>query len=640
MGYFIICFTHFLFQTITFALYFKKASMGKSEHIKLFDEFSPVSTQQWEEVIKDDLKGADYEKKLVWKTNEGIRVKPYYRDEDITNFPASAINTKPDGNPWDIRQDIWVYDIYEANRLALEAVERGATSIEFLVHSDTISKNDFSELVKDIHFGCIDFNLSAGAQTPVLVEYLIDEAKTRGYDLSLMGGSLHFDPLYHLAISGSYIKSELDDFVAVMNLLQKVKSELPKYRVIGISGFLFQECGGTTVQELGFSLAAANEYFSRLTELDLSAEEIAASTHFIFATGSNYFFEIAKLRAFRILWNNLVNAYNPGNTQFTKAYIHCTTQKWNMTVYDPYVNILRGTTEAMSAVLGGADSLSVRPFDSIYKKPENFSNRIARNTQIVLKEEVYFDRVADPAAGSYYIESLTNSIATEAWKIFQHIETEGGYIEALKKGIIQQEIEATAAKRNNDLTARKETLLGTNQFPDFNESMLLKVDNNVLNEKINVAKSTIIKPLKRFRAAVEFEALRLRTERSKKRPKVFMLTIGNLAMRLARSQFSSNFFAVAGFEVIDNNGFSSIDEGIKAALEAKSDIVVLCSSDEEYATLAHEAHIKLGNKSILVIAGAPACQVELEAKGITNFISIRSNILKTLEEYQKKLGIV
>jgi methylmalonyl-CoA mutase len=614
--------------------------MKKPEQSKLFDEFPPVSTQQWEEVIKDDLKGADYEKKLVWKTNEGIRVKPYYRDEDITDIRATAINTKPDGNPWEIRQDIWVYHVAEANRLALEAVERGATSLEFIIRRDAISRNEFSELVRGIHFGCIHFSLSAGVQTPVLVEYMIDEAKRRGYDLRLMEGSLHFDPLYHLTISGNYIKSEQDDFISVRNLLKNVKSELPRYRVIGISGFLFQECGGTTVQELGFSLAAANEYFSHLIELGLSAEDIASTMHFIFATGSNYFFEIAKVRAFRMLWNNLVNAYKPGNNENTKAYIHCATQKWNMTVYDPYVNILRGTTQAMSAVLGGADSLSIRPFDSIYKEPESFSNRIARNTQIILKEEVYFDRVADPAAGSYYIETLTNNIATEAWKLFQYIETEGGYIGALKKGIVQHEIGSSAVKRTNDLIARKEILLGTNQFPDFNESMLLKVNNNVLNEKTNGAEHTIIKPLKRFRAAFEFEELRLRTERSNKRPKVFMLTIGNLAMRLARSQYSCNFFAVAGFEVIDNNGFNSIDEGIKAALEAKSDIVVLCSSDEEYATLAYETFVKLGNKSIFVVAGAPVCQVELEEKGITNFISIRSNILKTLEEYQKKLGIV
>jgi methylmalonyl-CoA mutase len=613
--------------------------MGKPEQSKLFDQFPPVSTQQWEDVIKDDLKGADYEKKLVWKTIEGIHVRPYYRNEDIKNIQSSVIKSKPEGNRWEIRQDIRVYDVSEANRMALEAVERGATSLEFLVHRNAISRNEFSELVKDIHFGCVDFSLSAGVQTPVLVDYLIDEAKNRGYDLNQMEGSLHYDPLYHLAISGNYIKSEQDDFISVRNLLEKVKSELPKYRVIGISGFLFQECGGTTIQELAYSLAMASEYFSKLTELKIPVEDVAATMHFIFATGSNYFFEISKIRAFRILWNTLVDSYSPGKMREMKTYIHCTTQKWNMTVYDPYVNILRSTTEAMSAVLGGADSLSIRPFDSIFKKPESFSNRIARNTQAILKEEVYFDRVADPAAGSYYIESLTNSIATEAWNLFQNIEAEGGYIEALKKGFIQNEIGSTASKRISELTARKETLIGTNQFPNFNEAMLLKIDNSVLYEKTHITEQSILKPLKRFRAATEFEELRLRTERSKKRPKVFMLTIGNLAMRLARSQFSSNFFAVAGFEVIDNNGFNSVDEGIKAAIKTKSDIVVLCSSDEEYASLAHEAYVKLGNKSILVIAGSPACQAELEAKGINNFISIRSNIIKTLEEYQKKLGI-
>jgi methylmalonyl-CoA mutase len=349
--------------------------------------------------------------------------------------------------------------------------------------------------------------------------------------------------------------------------------------------------------------------------------------------------EIAKIRAFRLIWAKVVEAYNPKSKDAAKAFIHSTTAKWNMTVYDPYVNMLRATTESMSAVLGGADSISVKPFDAPFKKAGTFSNRISRNTQIILKEEAYFDKIVDPAAGSYYIESLTDSIATEVWKEFLKIENEGGYSASLKKGIIQTEIEAMANKRLTDVSTRRDTILGTNQYPNFTEQELKNIDNEVFEEVQQLSANPIVKPLMKFRLAMHFEALRLKTEKSGRRPKVFMLTIGSLAMRLARSQFSCNFFGVAGFEVIDNNGFKTIDDGLKAAFDAKAEIIVLCSSDEEYATFAPEAFEKIGSKAILVIAGAPACMDELKAKGIANFINVKSNVLETLTFYQNILKI-
>jgi methylmalonyl-CoA mutase len=615
---------------------------------KLFSEFPPISTQQWEDVIKEDLKGADYKKKLVWRTIEGINVKPYYRAEDLKNLkhlnalPGESPyvrGNKTNGNEWEIRQDICVADIEDANKQALEAVERGATSLEMIFGSRPVTRDDFAKLLKGIHFGCIHFSLSTGSQTPTLFDYLIDETKNRGYDASQMNGCIHFDPLGILITSGNYLVSEKEDFIQVKDLIEKAKQQLPLYRVLGVSGYLFRESGSTITQELAFSLAMANEYLSKLVDLGLSIDDVAPQVHFIFSTGSNYFFEIAKIRAFRMLWDTVVKAYNPKEVTASKAYIHCTTQKWNMTVYDPYVNMLRATTESMSAVLGGADSLSVRPFDAPFHKASGFSNRVARNTQIILKEEVYLDRIADPAAGSYYIESLTDSIAAEAWKLFQKVESEGGYSKSFIKGTIQADINTIATKRLNDIATRRETILGTNQYPNFTEQMLSQIDPEVINDKQVIDSTTIATPLKRHRGAEAFEAIRLKTEQSGKNHRVFMLTIGNLAMRLARSQFSSNFFAVAGFEVIDNNGFKTIDDGIKTALTTKADIVVLCSSDDEYANLAPEALEKLAGKAILVVAGAPASQPELEGKGIKNFINIKSNILETLKFYQKELKI-
>jgi len=292
----------------------------------------------------------------------------------------------------------------------------------------------------------------------------------------------------------------------------------------------------------------------------------------------------------------------------------------------------------MSAILGGTDSLSVLPFDSVFKKPNSFSYRIARNTQIILKEEAFFDKVIDPSGGSYYIESLTYSFIQEAWKMFLKIDESGGFLESLKNGFIQSQIREMAQKRMNYIASRRETLLGTNQYPNFNEVILKNIDWDVYSSD-KVTSQTTIEPLKKIRLGKEIEDLRLRTEKSGKRPKVFMLTIGNLAMRLARSQFSCNFFAVAGFEVIDNNGFESIEEGIDTALKSKSDIIVLCSSDDEYAEYAPRAFKYLNNKAIFVVAGMPACIEQLKAEGINNYISIKSNLLETLKYYQSLLKI-
>ncbi|MGC8804236.1 MAG: methylmalonyl-CoA mutase family protein, partial [Bacteroidales bacterium] len=411
------------------------------------------------------------------------------------------------------------------------------------------------------------------------------------------------------------------------------------YRVLLADGRPIRDVGSSTVQEVAYTLAMGSEYLQRLSEAGLTVEHIAPRIQFNLSVGSNYFFEIAKIRAFRMLWARIVEAFGVKNKEAARAYIHATTAWHNMTLYDPYVNMLRHTTESMSAVIGGVDSLSVRPFNVVYQHPNSFSNRIARNIQIILKEEAHFDKVVDPAGGSYYIESLTASLAQEIWKEFLRIEDQGGYSQSLVKGDIQQKVKAHAQKMFADVAARKYTVLGTNQYPNFHELMLSEIDKEVYWQQPIATEGAIAEPLQPIRISTELEHLRLKTESSGKRPKAFMLTIGNLAMRLARSQFSCNFFAVAGFEVIDNNGFATIAEGIEAALQAHADIVVLCSSDEEYAIYAPEALKLLGNRAIFVVAGNPPCMEDLKAQGVENFISIRSNLLETLTYYQKLLGI-
>jgi methylmalonyl-CoA mutase len=616
---------------------------------KLFDEFSPVSTEKWEEVITKDLKGADYEKKLVWKTMEGISVRPYYRAEDLDklNHLESAPGEFPfvrgtsNENKWKIRQGYCAHESFQkANAQAIDGLAKGVESVGFCIDgAKPISKEKMDVLLKGIDLSKTEVNFEGcSCETPAIVESFIAVALERGVKANEIKASFDFDPLRSLTTTGNFCCS---NYTKNYSKCMQLVAEYPRIKVIGVEGYSFNDAGATLVQELGFALAMGSEYMNTLLEMGFSADEAASRIKFTFSVGSNYFMEIAKFRAARLLWANITDTYGAKNEEFKKIRIHAVTSQWNQTVYDSYVNMLRATTEAMSASLAGVDSLEVLPFDYQYREPSDFSNRIARNVQIILKEESHFDKIADPAAGSYYIETLTNSIAEQSWKLFRSVEEKGGYTEAFIAGYIQSEIKATTAKRDLNIATRREIYVGTNQYPNFSE----KADKDVTLDVVtrgankNISENPIAEPLEKYRGAQSFEALRFATETSGKTPKAFMLTFGNLAFCRARAQFSSNFFAVAGFEVIDNNRFSSVEEGVKAAMAAKADIVVACSSDEEYAVSVPQIKELIGDQAILVVAGEPSCKEELVAKGVENFISVKSNVLETLKQYQSKLGI-
>ncbi|MCE1200415.1 MAG: methylmalonyl-CoA mutase family protein, partial [Marinilabiliales bacterium] len=422
-------------------------------------------------------------------------------------------------------------------------------------------------------------------------------------------------------------------------------SAYPHLTLLSVNAIHFCNAGSSIVQELGFALAMGAEYLNRLTDLGLDAAFVAPKMRFNFGIGGNYFMELAKLRAARMLWANLVKAYLPAgevSDEVTRLYIHCETSTWNKTIYDSYVNMLRTQTEAMSAVLGGADSLTVLPFDSTFETPTAFAERIARNQQSLLKEEVHLDKVADPAAGSYYIESLTASIAAEAWKLFLNVQEKGGFLAAFRAGFVQSQVSDMAAKRSNAIASRRENVLGVNQFPNFHEVIESDLSEALFQTMDDTAEGAEVETLKRFRGAQALESLRYATDRFAAvngRPKVMMLPIGNLAMRKARAQFSCNFFAAAGYEVIDHNGFETVEEGLERLLADKPSLIVLCSSDEEYAQFGPEFFRGLAGKAIPVIAGAPACMDDLKAAGIEHFIHVRTNLLQTLAAFNKLLGI-
>jgi len=319
--------------------------------------------------------------------------------------------------------------------------------------------------------------------------------------------------------------------------------------------------------------------------------------------------------------------------------IHCVTSKWNKTIYDPYVNLLRTQTEAMSAILGGTNSLTVEPFDIVFRNPDEFSARIARNQQLILKEEAYFDKVADPAAGSYYIENLTSLLAENAWKLFLEIEDKGGFLSCLKSGFIQRILSESGTKKQSDIATRKTFLLGTNQYPNTNEKLSDTVDLNKAFKEDRVATDLLVDPIDIFRGSQQYDKLRIAVDKAGKRPAVFLLPIGNHAMSKARSQFSANFFGCAGYQIIENQGFNTIAEAVNQALESKADIVVICSSDEEYTLFAPDIFMQLKEKAIIVVAGNPTSINELKSKGLENFIHVKSNVIDTLAEFNKKLGI-
>lgn len=610
---------------------------------KLFSDFPAVTTQEWMDKIMVDLKGADYEKKLVWKTNEGFKVKPFYRREDLEGLKTTEglpgqypyiRGNKKDDNTWFVRQDIRVDNPAEANAKALDLLNKGIDSLGFHIKAKDLNADYIRTLLKDICCECVELNFkTCQRHTVELAKLLTEYFKEKGYDPEKLQGSLDFDPISRMMKKGKNVSG----LIANAKELVEVMAPYPKFRCIAVNSLALNNAGAYIYQELGYALAWGNEYLSRLTEAGVSADLAAKKIKFNFGISSNYFMEIAKFRAARMLWADIVNEYHPACQCACQMAVHAETSSFNLTLFDAHVNLLRTQTEAMSAAIAGVDSITVTPFDKAYEIPNDFSERIARNQQLLLKEESHLNRIVDPAAGSYYIENLTVSIAKQAWDLFLQTEEAGGMVKAVLDSSVQNAVNSSNRARHEAVSKRKEILLGTNQYPNFNETAGEKAPLEHACCCGHGDEAGEFATLNTDRAASEFEALRLETEHSGKRPKAFMLTIGNLAMRQARAQFSCNFLACAGYEVIDNLGFPTVEEGIEAAMKANADIVVLCSSDDEYAEYAIPAFKALNGRAMFIVAGAPACMDELKAAGIENFIHVRCNVLETLKEYNKKL---
>ena len=615
--------------------------MAITKREKLFTEFPPVPTEKWEEVITADLKGADYERKLVWRTGEGFNVRPYYRAENLEGiqFLGSQAGEFPfvrgtrTHNRWHVHQTVAVECPKEANAEALKLLNSGVDSLGFSIAKEGFTAADLDELLREISIPAVELTF-CGVQTGNVAGLVLDKLEKEGL-MADAHVAFCIDPLVKgLSQKGDFCSPDGEKcFAKIVSLIERTR-EYKHIRIVTVSAGIFSNAGSTIVEELAFALSAGNDYLARLTDAGVDADTAARKLRFSFSVTSNYFMEIAKFRAARMLWANIVKGYAPAKNCACKMMIHARTADWNQTVYDPYVNMLRGTTEAMSATIAGVHSLEVTPFDAAFENPTEFSKRIARNVELLLKNESHFDQVVDPAGGSYYVENLTQSIAAEAWKLFLEIEEKGGYTAAYKAGFVKERIAASAAAKDKAIATRRQTLLGANQYPNFTE-----VADKAITAEAVTRKQAEGNTLAPDRGAMAFEEMRLHVDRSGKQPKAFMLTCGSLAMARARAQFSCNFFGCAGIRVQDNTFFKSIEEGAKAALESKAEIVVVCAADDDYAEAAPKVKELLGGKAILVVAGAPACMPELEAQGITNFINVKSNVLETLKFYLKEMGI-
>jgi methylmalonyl-CoA mutase len=619
---------------------------------KLFPEFPEVSTKEWEEKILADLKGADYNKKLIWKTDEGFDVKPYYRSEDLIELEyLQQFSTDPvfsgekAGNRWLIQQEIRCSDISEANRIAVDAIRRGADTVNICT-AEITSHQQMTRLLENIDLTKTRISFMSSRSYPLTLELFCSEVNHRNCDPLKISGSLNFDFISYLLLHGDYYLTKENNLEEAEYLIRMIEKKIPGYRAITINGHYFREAGSSLVQELAFSLASGNEYLFELAKRDIPADLVASSLAFSFGTGPDYFLEIAKIRAARILWTKIVDQYSPDSEGSRRMFIHSKTILRNMTVYDPYVNMLRSSMEGMAAATGGADCISVSPFDLTFRNPDDFSDRVARNQQLILREESYLDKVKDPASGSYYIENLTHSLAKNAWDLFLKVEEKGGFLECIHSGFVQDEIEASAKRKEENVGSGKSVMVGVNQYPNLHESAPDTF--HVQSAPDSDEAPSKYRKLKISRDVQALEMLRAATDRhiagGNKRPAVFLLTAGNLTMRKARATFSTNFFGCGGYSILEDPHLATVEEGIEAALKSQAEIIVICSSDEEYAELAPKIAGGLKTKAPtvkVIVAGYPKEIVEtLKQEGVDDFIHLRSNLTEVLTKYHQILGII
>jgi methylmalonyl-CoA mutase len=651
-----------------------------SDKPKLLTEFAEVPFEKWKAQVEAELKGVPYEKKLVSSTYEGITVQPIYNASDVEGlehlkskpgFGQLARGTSFEGytvESWEVSQELPYPGPREFNNAARHDLGRGLTALNVNLDAATragldpdsaiqgdVGKGGVSiATLKDLSIALEEIDLEktplfirSGASGLPVAALLAALVKSRDLDLKKVRGCIEMDPLGVLAHEGTLPQSMDEAYREMAQLTLWAAAEAPQLQTSCVHSRSFLEAGGNAVQELAFALAAGTEYLRELGKRGVSTDTAACRMRFAFSVGSNFFMEIAKLRAARLLWSRIVEALGGGMCA-QSMHIHARTALFNKSRLDPYANMLRTTTESFAAVLGGAQSLQVTPFDEVFGLPDEFSRRIARNQQILLATEGQLRHVVDPAGGSWAVEWLTDQIAQKAWALFQDVESKGGMYAALRSGFVQSEIEKVSKARDAALATRKDVQVGVNQYANLSEKKIegRKPDYSAIyksrvaavgefrtayddvkhskvmgkltdlmgstDEKLvaaaveavqagatlgeitrviraNDAERPSIDPLKLHRLSEPFEKLREAAEKhlakTSWRPRVFLATMGPLLQHKGRADFSRGFFEVGGFEVVYPNGFDTAQAAVAAAVESGTKIVVLCSTDETYPEL-------------------------------------------------------
>jgi methylmalonyl-CoA mutase len=494
---------------------------------------------------------------------------------------------------------VQIADPEQANRTAREAAEAGADEIAY-VRPSIESSSDVQLLLADL-------------KTSVHFVGLGREAVRTALQRS------------RRALTPASISFDIDPLVDPEFTTEILNAAPPELRTFEIDASEFLESGAGTIEELAFTLAASADFLAEMQERSISIDRIAQSIGFSFAIGPEFYLQIAKLRAFRMLWCRVVEAFG-GSPVAAKAMVHARPACWNKTLYGSHVNILRATTETISAVLGGADSISATAFDDCYRQPDENSRRLARNTQLILRHEAHLARVADPAGGSYLIEAITNGIASKAWSLFQELENAGGFSKAREAGIVSSVLERRKRSRQEAVNQRRLVLTGTNRFPDISDEAIGRVDPTCLRVS--------------NRVAFAFEGLRLRTERAAlagMKPRIILAEVGDLKMRTARSNFVAEFLRCAGL--------SACMQVFRSAIEMatiRTDVLVLCSSDPEYFSIASELmpQLRAGESPrCVLVAGNPPQREQLEALGVSDFIHVGSDAVVVLSKLLQQISI-
>ena len=689
------------------------------------DEFEIPTYEDWKAACIELLKGAPFEKKMFFKTQEGITFEPmYFRNTTEEILPKNSFPGMGDylrganvngyvKNAWGIAQACDETFPAENNELLKHEIDKGSTIYNVKLDCATKKAKDAREckhpgcggvslttlddvetLLKDLKLDKYPLYVYAGESAAPLAALIIAAVKKNGGDVSKLRGFIGANPIGELAANGQLNQSLdklYDEAAAVAKWAVKNAPELKTFMV---NSDAFSNGGANDVQEIAYTLSAAVAYIRALLERGLTIDEAAEQIMFGVSAGANFFMQIAKLRAIRPIWAEIIKAFG-GSEKVQHIHVHARPALFFKTVYDPYVNMLRNTSEIFSAVVGGLDSFENAPFDEPIRKGDEFSRRIARNVQIILQEEFGLLQPIDPAGGSWAVETLTKQIKEKIWAEFQLIEGKGGIVAALKEGYPQAEIQKILDARFKAVESRRDRIVGNNMYANMTEERLdARAENFDENKKARTAaiekylanvdakgalakvdaanfdtvidaaaagatiaeirnalgkgESDKVTAIAAHRLSEKFEALREATEKFKAEKndnvKIFLANMGPIPQHKARADFTTGFLQVGAFEVLGNNGFATVDEAASAAKESGADAVVICSTDATYPeivpALAPKLHEVLPNATVYLAGTAPAELVETyKQAGIDDYINIRSNCYQTLISMQKKKGI-